>query len=110
MKSSKLKYIIFLLCSTFLGALGQFFFKGAFDSTGLFAELLAIGLISYIFSTVFYFYVLSRTHLSWAYSIGGLSYIFAVLLARFALSESVPPLRWVGVLVITVGVVLIGLS
>ncbi|MCL5007577.1 MAG: EamA family transporter [Candidatus Marsarchaeota archaeon] len=110
MRSNKSKYILFLLCSTFLGALGQFFFKGAFDNTGLFAELLIIGLVSYIFSTVFYFYVLSRTHLSWAYSIGGLSYIFAVLLARFALFESVPLLRWVGVLVITIGVVLIGLS
>lgn len=110
MKSNKSKYILFLLCSTFLGALGQFFFKGAFDNAGLFAELLIIGLVSYVFSTVFYFYVLSRTHLSWAYSIGGLSYIFTVILARFALGESVPLLRWVGVLIITVGVVLIGLS
>lgn len=49
-------------------------------------------------------------HLSWAYSMGGLSYIFAVLLAHLALGESVPFLRWVGVLVIAVGVAMIGLS
>ena len=108
--ASKMKYVAMLAVSTFLGALGQLMFKSAFDITSLFAGLLIAGLVSYIFSTVFYFYVLSRTHLSWAYGIGGLSYIFTVILARFVLLENVPALRWAGVLVITAGVILIGFS
>ena len=57
---------------------------------------------------MFYFYVLSRAHLTWVYGIGGLAYIFAVILANFI--ETVPLLRWVGVIVITIGVALIGFS
>ncbi len=78
--------------------------------SSVFMVLLAVGIVSYLFSTVIYFYVLSRVHLSFAYSMGGLSYIFAVILAALFLNESVPFLRWVGVLTIAFGVVLIGLS
>jgi drug/metabolite transporter (DMT)-like permease len=99
-----------LVFSTLLGAIGQFFFKYAFLNSALFAELLAAGIAAYLVSTLIYFYVLSRVHLSFAYSMGGLSYIFAVVLAVLFLNESVPLLRWAGVITIALGVVLIGLS
>ena len=99
-----------LVFSTLLGAMGQFFFKYAFMSNALFAELLGMGIAAYLVSTVIYFYVLSRVHLSFAYSMGGLSYIFAVILAALFLKEPVPLLRWVGVITIAIGVVFIGLS
>ncbi len=110
MRESKIKNLSVLLVSTFLGAAGQFMFKYSFLGVGL-AHLviyLAFGLLLYGLSTVFYFYVLSRAHLTWVYGVGGLSYIFAVILANFI--EAVPPLRWIGVIVITVGVALIGFS
>ena len=110
MKSDKTRSIGMLLASTLLGAVGQFFFKYAFVNHGSFAILLLIGLLSYAVSTAVYLYVLSRVHLSWAYSVGGISYVFAVVLAYLVLSENIPPLRWVGVLVIAIGVVLIGAS
>lgn len=107
MKESKRKNILMLLCSTSLGAVGQFLFKlSVLNSISY--TLLVLGVAAYFVSTIVYFFVLSRVHLSWAYGIGGLSYIFAVVLASFI--EAVPLLRWVGVVVITAGVFLIGLS
>jgi uncharacterized membrane protein len=104
----KTRNVAVILVSTFLGAAGQLAFKYALSMNSIY--IILIGLVLYGFSTLLYFYVLGRSHLSWAYSMGGLSYIFAVLLAPVLLNESVPPLRWAGVLVITAGVALIGYS
>ncbi len=101
---------LILVGTTLLGALGQLLFKYAFVHNSMFIEWFALAVIAYGFSTIGYFYVLSRVHLSWAYGIGGLAYIFATFLAYFVLAESIPPLRWIGVIIITVGVVLIGFS
>ncbi len=106
--SGKTRNILMLLLSTGLAAIGQLFFKA---SLAPFAPaIFAVGFLSYVASTVAYFYVLSRAHLSWTYGIGGLSYIFTVILAYFVLRESIPPLRWLGVLIITFGVLLVGAS
>jgi len=98
--------------STFLGAVGQIFFKiGVVSSTSLFLVFyVLVGILAYALSTLAYFYVLSRTHLSWAYSFGGLSYIFASVMALLFLSEQVPGLRWVGIGIIALGTFLIGIS
>ncbi len=97
-----------LLASTSLGAAGQFLFKLSVLGDGITYLILAAGVLAYFFSTIVYFYVLSRAHLSWTYGIGGLSYIFTVVLANFI--ETVPFMRWVGVVIITIGVLLIGKS
>jgi uncharacterized membrane protein len=110
MDDSKIKYIGMLFVSTMLAAIAQLSFKYAFDTTGSLIIFLIIGLIGYGLSTLIYFMVLSRSHLSWAYGVGGLSYIFATILAVTILSESVTPLRWIGVIVIFIGVILIGMS
>ncbi|MCL5112326.1 MAG: EamA family transporter [Candidatus Marsarchaeota archaeon] len=106
----KMTNVLLLVASTFLGAVGQLFFKDTFVAAGFSIIPLLIGLVAYIVSSGIYFYVLSRTHLSWSYSLGGLSYIFTVLFAATLLHESVPLLRWIGVFVITFGVLLIGSS
>jgi len=112
MIKNKTRYALALICSTLLGAIGQVVFKYGLglSGVGLVAEWLALGVVVYGFSTIIYFYILSRVHLSWAYGIGGLSYIFATLMAYFVLAESVPALRWTGIVVITIGVILIGIS
>ena len=99
-----------LLVSATLGAVGQLFFKEALSTVGIFAFYLLIGLIAYFLSTVIYLTVLSRTHLSWTYGISGLSYVIATIFAYTFLAETIPLLRWAGVFVIFIGVVLIGLS
>jgi uncharacterized membrane protein len=107
---SKWKYIAMLFLSTTLAALGQLYFKESLSVSGILIPPLGVGLLAYALSTMIYLVVLSRAHLSWTYGIGGLSYVMATILATTILSESVPPLRWLGVFVIFIGVILIGFS
>ncbi|MGC8568053.1 MAG: EamA family transporter [Candidatus Micrarchaeia archaeon] len=100
-----------LIGSTFLGGVGQILFKYSFSfSSGLFAIYILLGILSYVVSTAIYFYVLSRSSLSWAYSIGGLSYIFTGILAFIFLHEEITLWTWSGILLISFGVALIGIS
>lgn len=112
MKDGKTRNAALLLASTFLGAVGQLLFKFGLNSAGIESVLLwvGIGFIAYALSTIVYIFVLSRTHLSWAYGIGGLSYIFATFFAFYILMENIPIARWIGIGVIFVGVVIVGLS
>jgi uncharacterized membrane protein len=111
MKSDKKAYIIMLLVSTLLGAAGQLFFKvGVASSAAALVGYVLFGAFLYVVSTLIYFYVLSRTHLSWAYGFTGLSYVFASVVAFFFMGEAVPMLRWVGIAIIAIGTVFIGIS
>ena len=115
MKQGKKLFVLMLLLSTLLGGMGQIFFKASvlnkpFSITLEFAAFVAAGVIFYLVSTAIYWYVLSRTHLSWAYGFTGLSYIFASVLAFFLLAESIPIIRWAGIVIITIGTLLVGSS
>ena len=61
-------------------------------------------------SSLFWLVVLSRVPLSLAYPFVGMSYVVVVGFSAFVLHERVPALRWIGVLVIVAGIVLVGLS
>ncbi len=111
MKDGKMLFATILVISAFLGAVGQLLFKlGLSSSLGMLVAFIAAGFIAYVISTVLYFYILGRSHLSWAYGFGGLSYIFATVFASVVIGETVSLTRWIGVIVIFIGVVLIGLS
>ena len=112
MEEKKLLFVMMLVVSTFLGGLGQLLFKigllqGVLSQLALY---LILGLVVYGISTTIYLYVLSRRHLSWVYGLGGLSYIFAGLLAFLVLGESPAPLRIIGIALIAVGTLLVGWS
>ena len=68
------------------------------------------GLFLFGISAIFWLVVLSRVPLSLAYPFVGLSYVVVVAFARFFLHEQVPALRWVCVLVVALGIVIVGLS
>lgn len=72
--------------------------------------LLWIGLVLFGISALFWLVVLSRVDLSLAYPFVGISYVVVVALGRFFFHEHVPPLRWIGVSVIALGIALIGVS
>lgn len=108
-ENTKLMFIIILLFSTFLGSIGQLLFKLGLTPTTILIYLI-LGFLAYALSTVLYLYALGRMHLSWAYGMGGLSYVFASILALLILGEQISPLRWVGILVIAIGAALVGLS
>lgn len=62
------------------------------------------GLALYFVSALLYMVALSRVDLSAAYPFAGLSYVAIALIAWLVLGEQVPVMRWVGTLVITLGV------
>ena len=99
-----------MLLSTVLAAIGQFAFKAGLNNSTYFIPLLVGGIAMYYIAAPLYFFVLSRTHLSWTYGVGGISNVIAVLLAMLVLNETVPVLRWVGVGIIFSGVVLVATS
>ncbi len=116
-----------LLVSIVFAILGQFTLKSAMTEIGRIGReqvsapaqtvlraakepRLWFGLTLFGVSAVFWLVVLSRVPLSVAYPLVGLSYVVIVLLARLVLHEHVPTLRWVGVMVIAIGIAIIGLS
>ena len=123
--TSRLVSLGLLLVSVMFAVAGQLTLKSAMDSIGRIGKgsqlsdtllravkepLLWVGLAVFGISALFWLVVLSRVKLSVAYPIVGISYIFIVLLARFRLHEHVPPLRWIGVTVIAIGIAIIGFS
>ena len=69
-----------------------------------------LGLALFGISALFWLVVLSRVDLSVAYPFVGLSYIIVVLFSRVFLDEHVTALRWLGVVVVAVGIAIVGLS
>jgi drug/metabolite transporter (DMT)-like permease len=72
--------------------------------------LLWVGLGLFGISALFWLVVLSHVPLSLAYPVVGISYIFVVGFSKLVLHEHVPTLRWLGAVVVALGIALIGLS
>jgi len=119
--------LILLLVSVSFAVAGQITLKWAMDRIGRIgsAQLseagdtllraareprLWLGLFLFGVSALFWLVVLSRVDLSIAYPMVGISYILIVLFARVFLNEHVPSLRWVGVVVVAMGIAIIGLT
>jgi multidrug transporter EmrE-like cation transporter len=119
--------LVLLLVSVSFAVAGQVTLKAAMDRIGRIGSaqvseagdtllraakepLLWVGLFLFGVSALFWLVVLSRVPLSVAYPIVGISYILIVLFAKVFLNEDVPPLRWLGVLVVAMGIAIIGLS
>jgi multidrug transporter EmrE-like cation transporter len=66
-----------------------------------------IGLVVFAASGVLWLFALSKASLSFAYPFAALGYIVIVAASVLILHESVPPLRWVGVAFIVIGIVLV---
>ena len=107
--SSKALLFAMVAFAACLGAVGQLLFK--YGVLGRISLIYLIpGLVAYALATAIYFVVLSRSHLSWAYGLNGISYVVTVFLALAFLRENIPLLRWAGVAVIAIGAALIGFS
>jgi multidrug transporter EmrE-like cation transporter len=72
--------------------------------------LLWAGLTLFGISAVFWLIVLSHVPLSVAYPVVGLSYVIIVTFSRLVLHEHVPTLRWLGVVVVAMGIAIVGWS
>lgn len=119
--------ITLILASVLVGVLGQLFLKAGVAKLGAIgAETLAnlpqfvgtvvtnpqiiLGLAFYGLGAAMWIVVLSRVDLSVAYPMLGLGYVFVLLTSWLVFGEAVTPLRWLGALMIVVGVVLVARS
>ena len=71
---------------------------------------IAVSILSIAISGVLWLILLKKLEFSVLYPMISLSYIFGVLAAIFIFKESVPLIRWLGILVIIVGIFLISRS
>ena len=65
------------------------------------------GLALFAIAAGVWLFVLSRASLSFAYPFAALTYLIIVLVDRFVLHEAIPPVRWAGVGLIMLGIVLV---
>ncbi len=121
-----MKTIVLILISISIAIGGQFCIKhGVMNSAGrmelssmeqslqqlwlIFSSpVIWLGLSLYGLGAVTWMMVLSRADLSYAYPMLALGYVATTLLAYLFLQEPVTGYRWAGVLLITLGVILIG--
>jgi drug/metabolite transporter (DMT)-like permease len=64
----------------------------------------------FVAATVLWLAALRRSDISYAYPVLGAGYALTTLLARWLLHEKVSAMRWIAVLIISAGVVMVGVS
>jgi multidrug transporter EmrE-like cation transporter len=121
-----MKQVALLLITVGLNVAGQFFMKQGMGNVGViggnlqsivdglsrafFNPFVLGGVGAYGLSSVFWLILLSRVDLSYAYPALSLGYVLITLIGAFILGETVSNMRWLAVLVICVGVVLLSRS
>lgn len=118
------KSLLLILASVTMGVSGQLCLKAGMNQVGvlpagglgtivqtafyvLTTPLVFLGLTFYAMGAVFWLLVLSKLDLSLAYPMLALTYVLIPLAAQFILGEQMPSLRWLGVGLIFVGVVIV---
>lgn len=120
-----IKTILLTLTSVFLATAGQLMLKTGMARVGYIGTQrlgkplqviwdvvrtwqVLIGLTLFVLSAVTWLVVISRVPLSLAYPFAGITYVLLAMFSKFVLKEHVPSMRWVGVALIVVGVVMVG--
>ena len=115
---------LLIVVSSILGVSGQIFLKLGVESRGAIrlsdpavifqsviqvftAPFIWVGLACYGLATVVWIIVLSRLDVSLAYPLIALNFVLVPILGWFFLGEQIPSGRWIGVMVILVGVTII---
>jgi drug/metabolite transporter (DMT)-like permease len=121
-KERKVSEIIIILTAVMLAVVGQILVKAGLNALGevnfssgiiqtylkiFLSPLVLIGTISYTFSVFVWIYALTKTDLSFAFPFVSLSYVLIILSSWLILGETIPLLRWIGVIIICLGVLII---
>ena len=118
------EYIIFVILQALSLAGGQAMFKLFVDKLGeggwAYQNLrttsinnwwvLALMVLFFGASFALWAYVVKKMDFSQAYPLSSLSFLFGMFLAFFLFQESIPFTRWIGVVLIVVGCVLISMK
>lgn len=116
--------ILFILIPVTAAAIGQMILKIGMNQVGMVKlsdgmnGIIRMFTNPYVFGGLVFFaanaflwlIVLSREKLSFAYPMVAFAYVLTVLLSKFVLHEDVPILRWAGLAVIIVGILMIAKS
>ncbi|MBI4981107.1 EamA family transporter [Candidatus Woesearchaeota archaeon] len=106
--------IVLVLIATIIGAFGALLLKKSTDKYSfrklLTSSLLITGLFLYGLSTILYVVALRREELSVLYPLVSTSYIWTTLLSVRFLGEKMNAWKYVGLVGIIIGVVLIGIG
>jgi len=121
-----LKVVALIILKDTIESFGDLFFKMGALSTGInnvvisnFLEFAAritsnpwlwIGIIFYLANFFLWIALLSRVDLSVAFPMSSFTYIIVPFLAIIFLGEKVHPVRWAGIILIIIGVILAGRS
>ena len=92
-----------------MNQIGVFSFSNLFPTLGriLTHPRILIGFALFALGAMFWLAVLSRVNLSWAYPMLSIGYILVLLVSALILKEHVSAIRWMGALVICIGVFLV---
>jgi multidrug transporter EmrE-like cation transporter len=110
-----------LLVAICFSITGELFFKSSMNQIGLFTwsnffptirriltyPRIWLGFTFFGIGAMFWLSVLSRVNLSWAYPMLSIGYILLLIFSALFLKEHVSLIRWVGALVICLGIVLV---
>lgn len=116
--------ILLIIVAMLIGVVGQLCLKAGMNQVGKIdvinwsqplqvfgpaftRPLVWLGLIAYAASAMLWLIVLSRFDLSYAYPMLASMYVVIPVVSRLFLGESIPPLRWLGMFVVLMGVVLV---
>ena len=72
----------------------------------VFQPLVFFGLLLYVVSTILWLLALSKTTLNFAYPFTALAFILVMLSSRVIFMESIPNLRYFGIALIVMGILL----
>lgn len=117
-----MKNLICILLCVFIVAVGQILLKFGVSEIPKNMPLISIatiqslignvyflaGVVLYVISFILWLYVLSNVRVSYAYPFLSLSYPLVVLMSNALLGEPFSRGAWVGVILITIGVCIIG--
>lgn len=102
-----------VLLSTGMKQVGPMTFHTASEFVGVFARVFTSGAIWLGIASLFVYFISYMLVLSWAdYSYvqpaTAMGYVIVALLGHFVLHETVTPLRWIGISLIFLGVLIVG--
>ena len=111
--------VLLVLLALSMGVVGQVLLKlgahtpvhGVADLAGnLFRSITLTALAMYGVATLLWITALSRAALSYVYPMLGLGYVLVVIVSAMLLHEAIPIQRWIGVLLVALGFIVVATS
>ena len=73
----------------------------------IFSIEILVSILSIIISGFIWLFLLKKIQFSILYPMISISYVFGLFVSTFVFHETIPPIRWIGVMVIIIGVFLV---